>query len=148
MLYKHFTQEILGLQDVIITKVENNQNEMIIYDCLKEEEKQQVNVMLYYSVNISRAHWYKESFLKALTTPNPDQAKSALLKWIHNAESCGLLPFEKCATTFQNWYSGIINSLYSSITNGFTEGCNNKIKVLKRNAYGYNFYSVYVAISL
>ena len=111
------------------------------YDCLKEEEKQQVNVMLYYSVNISRAHWYKESFLKALTTPNPDQAKSALLKWIHNAESCGLLPFEKCATTFQNWYSGIINSLYSSITNGFTEGCNNKIKVLKRNAYGYkNFH--------
>ena len=36
-----------------------------------------------------------------------------------------------------NWYSGIINSLYSPITNGFTEGCNNKIKVLKRNAYGY-----------
>lgn len=25
----------------------------------------------------------------------------------------------------------------SAITNGFTEGCNNKIKVLKRNAYGY-----------
>ncbi|MBQ3136325.1 MAG: transposase, partial [Clostridia bacterium] len=25
----------------------------------------------------------------------------------------------------------------SPITNGFTEGCNNKIKVLKRNAYGY-----------
>ncbi|MDD6527160.1 MAG: transposase, partial [Oscillospiraceae bacterium] len=42
-----------------------------------------------------------------------------------------------CAKTIQNWYSGIINSLYSPITNGFTEGCNNKIKVLKRNAYGY-----------
>ena len=25
----------------------------------------------------------------------------------------------------------------SHYTNGFTEGCNNKIKVLKRNAYGY-----------
>ena len=32
--------------------------------------------------------------------------------------------------------TGILNSFSSTITNGFTEGCNNKIKVLKRNAYG------------
>ena len=44
---------------------------------------------------------------------------------------------EKCANTMQNWHLGIINSFSSSLTNGFTEGCNNKIKVLKRNAYGY-----------
>ena len=31
----------------------------------------------------------------------------------------------------------ILNSFSSPYTNGFTEGCNNKIKVLKRNAYGY-----------
>ena len=107
------------------------------FDSLTEEERQQVNVMLYYSVNISRTHWYKEAFLKALNHKDPDNAKSALTEWIHYAESCKLIPFEKCAKTIQNWYSGIINSLYSPITNGFTEGCNNKIKVLKRNAYGY-----------
>mgnify|MGYP003401201015 CR=1 FL=1 len=33
--------------------------------------------------------------------------------------------------------TGITNSFDINITNGFTEGCNNKIKVLKRNAYGY-----------
>ena len=107
------------------------------YDSLKDEEKQQVNVMLYYSVNISRAHWYKEAFLKILDSKDPFKAKSALIEWIQNAECCGLEPFEKCARTMQNWYSGIINSLSYPITNGFTEGCNNKIKVLKRNAYGY-----------
>lgn len=107
------------------------------YDKLKEEEKQQVNVMLYYSVNISRAHWYKESFLKALNYKEPDKARAALIEWMQNAEHCSLVPFEKCADTIRNWYSGIINSLYSPITNGFTEGCNNKIKVLKRNAFGY-----------
>ena len=107
------------------------------YDGLKDEEKQQVNVMLYYSVNISRAHWYKEAFLKILDSESPEKAKSALIEWIKNAENCGLVPFEKCAVTMQNWYLGIINSLSSPITNGFTEGCNNKIKVLKRNAYGY-----------
>ena len=36
-----------------------------------------------------------------------------------------------------NWLTGILNSFSSTITNGYTEGCNNKIKVLKRNAYGY-----------
>ncbi len=107
------------------------------YDNLKEEEKQQVNVMLYYSVNISRAHWYKESFLKALNYKEPDKSRAALIEWLQNADQCGLMPFEKCSDTIRNWYSGIINSLYSPITNGFTEGCNNKIKVLKRNAYGY-----------
>ncbi|MBE6695669.1 MAG: transposase, partial [Ruminococcaceae bacterium] len=30
----------------------------------------------------------------------------------------------------------ITNSFFCPYTNGFTEGCNNKIKVLKRNAYG------------
>ena len=36
-----------------------------------------------------------------------------------------------------NWMTGILNSFSTPVTNGFTEGCNNKIKVLKRNAYGY-----------
>lgn len=59
-------------------------------------------------------------------------------EWIQSAKNCGIPQFEKCADTMRNWYTGIINSFSTTITNGFTEGCNNKIKVLKRNAYGYN----------
>ena len=43
----------------------------------------------------------------------------------------------KVAETIQNWLPGILKSFDTPITNGFTEGCNNKIKILKRNAYGY-----------
>ena len=39
------------------------------YDSLEEEQKQQVNVMLYYSVNISRAYFYKEHFFKDIKQP-------------------------------------------------------------------------------
>ena len=60
-----------------------------------------------------------------------------MIQWIKSAENCGIPHMEKCANTMQNWHLGIINSFSSSLTNGFTEGCNNKIKVLKRNAYGY-----------
>ena len=108
------------------------------YDSLEEEQKQQVNVMLYYSVNISKAYFYKEEFLKILSTKDTESAKKSMSEWIQSAENCGIPQFEKCADTMRNWYTGIINSFSTSITNGFTEGCNNKIKVLKRNAYGYN----------
>ena len=36
-----------------------------------------------------------------------------------------------------NLLNGILNSFLTPVTNGFTKCCNNKIKVLKRNAYDY-----------
>ncbi len=107
------------------------------FDTLKDEDKQAVQVMLYYSVNLSRAHWYKEQFLKILLSKDAETAKKSMCEWIENAENCDIPQFEKCAGTMRNWYKGIMNSFSTPITNGFTEGCNNKIKVLKRNAYGY-----------
>ena len=55
--------------------------------------------MLYYFVNISRAHWYKKAFLKILDSKNSDDAKKYLIDQIQNAEQFGLDPFEKCAKT-------------------------------------------------
>ena len=45
------------------------------FDSLNDEQKQQVNVMLYASVNISRAHFYKEEFLKILLCKDRNSAK-------------------------------------------------------------------------
>ena len=107
------------------------------FDELTDEEKQKVNVMLYYSADLSRAHWYKESFLKILDCKDSKSARNAMREWIFNAEESELPQFVKCANTMRNWYTGILNSFDTTYTNGFIEGCNNKIKVLKRNAYGY-----------
>lgn len=107
------------------------------FNALNDEQKQQVNVMLYYSVNISRAHWFKEKFLEILDSADKASAKLAMASWIYDAERSGLPQFVRCANTMRNWFSGIMNSFDTPFTNGFTEGCNNKIKVLKRNAYGY-----------
>ena len=107
------------------------------FESLTDEQKQEVNVMLYYSVNISRAYFYKERFFKVIRAKDSITAKKLLSEWISDTENCGLEPFEKCAGTMCNCFTGITNSFDINITNGFTEGCNNKIKVLKRNAYGY-----------
>ncbi len=53
------------------------------------------------------------------------------------AEKSGLDRFIKCAGTMRTWMDSITNAFDYSYTNGFTEGSNNKIKVLKRNAYGF-----------
>ena len=107
------------------------------YSKLTDEQKLQVRVMLDCSVNLSRAHWYKEKFLQILDSKDLNAAKRAMAQWIQTAIHCDVPHMQKCAQTMQNWYSGIMNSFSSPLTNGFTEGCNNKIKVLKRNAYGY-----------
>ena len=47
-----------------------------------------------------------------------------------------LLNIENFTDTFRGWLDEILNAYDTGFTNGYTEGCNNKIKVLKRNAYG------------
>ena len=108
------------------------------FDTLTDDQKLQVNAMLYVSPSLCTAHFYKEDFLKILDCQDRESAKAALSDWINSAYDCGIERFKKCAQAMINWSTGILNSFSCPVTNGFTEGCNNKIKVLKRNAYGYH----------
>ena len=63
--------------------------------------------------------------------------KERVTKWIIYTESSSLPRFVTADQTMNNWISGILNSFTTPYTNAYTEGINNKIKVLKRNAYSY-----------
>jgi transposase len=56
--------------------------------------------------------------------------------WIANARDCGIKEFEDYAKTYQVWRKEILNAFKYGLTNGPTEGFNNKRKVLKRCSYG------------
>ena len=146
----HWIRQVIWAFDAVRKEVQNDISKeyrkyfkksrfllMKRFDKLSDEQKQQVNIMLFASPALSTAHFYKEDFLKILDCKDKNSAKKAMLEWINCALDCGLPRFEKCAQTMINWLSGILNSFSTPVTNGFTEGCNNKIKVLKRNAYGY-----------
>ena len=108
---------------------------------LTDEQKKSVDLMLWYSSRLSEAYSIKNWFFEIFDRSEPELAKAELTNWIKCVKDSELIPFAKCANAYSNWYAGILNSLDSIYTNGFTEGCNNKIKVLKRNAYGYrNFH--------
>ena len=104
---------------------------------LKDYQKDRVNAILYISDNLRTAYELKEMFYEIVDTEDRKQARDLMLEWIYAAQSSGLSEYVKCSNTMINWQYGILNSFDYSYTNGFTEGCNNKIKVLKRNAYGY-----------
>ena len=104
---------------------------------LEDYQKDRVNAILYISDNLRTAYELKEMFYEIVDTEDRKQARDLMLEWIYAAQSSGLNEYVKCSNTMINWQYGILNSFDYPYTNGFTEGCNNKIKVLKRNAYGY-----------
>lgn len=111
------------------------------YRFLTPEQKQQVDLMLYASNRLLTAYSLKEQFLLVLDSADSESARTTLSHWIMAAQNSGLSKFVDCGNTMVRWSKGILNSFDCSYTNGFTEGANNKIKVLKRNAYGYrNFH--------
>ena len=58
-------------------------------------------------------------------------------KRFYHAAVADLPEFEPLLRVLRNWTQYILNAFDCKYTNGFTEGCNNKIKELKRIAFGY-----------
>lgn len=106
------------------------------YEKLKDENKKSCDLMLHYNDDLRKAHMLKEWFYRICQNPKYSIQRIELFEWIRNAESCGIKEFEDCASTYQRWLKYILNAFKYGLTNGTTEGFNNKIKVLKRISYG------------
>ncbi len=112
------------------------------YDKLKAENRQACDLMLLYNDDLRLAHYLKEWFYRICQNPKYSEQRKEFREWIAYAEQSQLKEFEKCAATYRHWSREILNAFkYSHITNGPTEGFNNKIKVLKRTSYGIRNFS-------
>lgn len=92
--------------------------------------------MLLYNDDLRFAHRLKEEFYDICQNTKYSEQRKDFFSWIKTAESSGITEFEKCASTYRNWSKEILNAFKYGLTNGPTEGFNNKIKVLKRNSFG------------
>ncbi|HLB26927.1 MAG TPA: transposase, partial [Dehalococcoidia bacterium] len=86
---------------------------------------------------LARAWGLKEALREVYRKKGPEEAAVALDHWITEAEESGLRPFKRTAATLRKWRRGVLNYWRYPITNAFVEGKHNRIKVLKRRAYGY-----------
>ena len=67
-----------------------------------------------------------------------EEAKVELENWIDLCNESNINEFIESAKTINNWLEYICNSFIDKrFSNGYTEGLNNKIKVIKRTAYGF-----------
>ena len=103
---------------------------------LSDEERQKLRIILGLSTRLEHAYYLKNDFLFLMHSPNSEVAEELLSDWIVSAENAHLPEFYECSRAIHNWSKYILNSFDVPYTNGYTEGCNNKTKVLKRVCYG------------
>jgi len=88
------------------------------------------------SPQLKQAHQMKEAFRELFDTEyTVQQGAEALQTWIEKAERAGC--FAEAVKTIKNWFQSIVNYFRHRTTNGPAEGVNNKVKVIKRMAYGF-----------
>ena len=108
---------------------------------MTDEEKNSLSLMLEMSPDLAQAYRLKKEFLQIMYCGSSNKGRALLSDWILSAENSGLEEFQSCTTAYHNWAQEILNSLDVPWSNGFTEGCNNKIKVLKRVCFGFHKFS-------
>ena len=85
-----------------------------------------------------RAYLLKETLARALDYVQPKRATDALRDWLAWASRSKLKPFVKAARTVRKHFDGIVAYVNSRLTNGFTEGINNKLRMVARRAFGFH----------
>lgn len=103
---------------------------------LTDEEREKLRIILGLSARLEQAYCLKNDFLLLMHSPNSEIARKLLGDWIIRAENANLPEFYECTRAIHNWSKYILNAFDVRYTNGYTEGCNNKTKVLKRVCYG------------
>lgn len=93
--------------------------------------------MLQLSNDLAQAYYLKELFFDFMDSKSSDNDKPKLRKFIISAQVSQLKEFNVALTMLGNWSRYILNASDCPYSNGFTEGSNNKIKVIKRNGYGF-----------
>lgn len=88
-------------------------------------------------------YWAKERLRELYREPHREQAAKRLDNIILNLEAGDDAELVRWGRTLRRWREPILNHFENRTTNGFTEGCHTKIKMLKRISYGLRNVDVY-----
>ena len=126
-------------RDDLVYMMNCNQRFILLKNKINLTEKQADHLKRLCEVNepIFKAMLLKESFREVYTYNDEAQAKECLDAWIQQALSSGLEIFKALGESFRDKRQFILNWFRKRISSAISEGFNNKIKRLKRMAYGY-----------
>jgi transposase len=103
----------------------------------KKNEKQRLEEALALNQPLATAYYMKEDLRRFWEQPGKRFATTFLDGWIRRAEASGIKILQQMAKTLATHRSGLLSYYEVMISSGPMEGTNNKIKTMKRQAYGF-----------
>lgn len=106
-------------------------------DVFDDEKKRRLDNILHTNTPLFHAYYLKEDLDQIWMQKSKEEGEKQLAYWCERARETKLQPFVKVANTLMASRTGILAWYDAPVTNAILEGINNKIKVMKRRAYGY-----------
>lgn len=107
------------------------------FEKLGSTEKSSLEALLEVNKPLAIAHTMKEQLRLFWIKPDSKQGANCLGWWIIEAIESKVKELVRLGKTLLEHFKGLLSYFKHRITNAKTEGINNKIKTLKRQAYGY-----------
>lgn len=106
-------------------------------DIFDKQHKTRLDNALAMNEPLSKAYYLKEQLREIWSQINKEEAEAVLDDWVRQARESKIVQLAKMAATLLAHRRGILAWYDCHISTGKVEGINNKIKVMKRNAYGF-----------
>lgn len=106
-------------------------------DVLDGKHRTRLDNALAMNEPLSKAYYMKESMRQIWMQPTKDNAEKELYAWVEQARQSNVPRLARMAATIMAHRTGILAWYDCHFSTAIVEGINNKIKVLKRNAYGF-----------
>jgi transposase len=103
----------------------------------KRNEQARLDAALRLNQPLATAYYLKEDLAEVWEQDDQEAAQAFLLDWIAQAETSGIRMLMTMARTLRTHAWQILSYYDYPISTGPLEGTNNKIKTMKRQAYGY-----------
>ena len=100
-------------------------------------EPQQLQQALKLNEPLAKAYYMKEDLREVWNQPSKEAAEEFFIDWLFRAGTSGIPTLIKMAHTLGAHRPGILAYYDHPISTGPLEGTNNKIKTMKRQAYGF-----------
>jgi len=107
------------------------------YENLVDEKQEQLKNLLEINAPLFKAHALKEQFRGFWNLSREEDAERFLDQWTYDAFNSGIPKIKTVSHTLRLHRKGLLNYFKYRINNGAAEGINNKIKTMKRQAYGF-----------
>jgi len=103
----------------------------------KRNEPRRLKEALEFNQPLATAYYMKEDLRQFWKQADKKTAENFLVDWVYRAGSSGISMLKKFARTLALHRTGILAYYDYPISTGPLEGTNNKIKTMKRQAYGF-----------